>query len=106
MNLYSSIAEMREVVARSGCARFDGGLVVTRPDEFRNNLLARLVWTAVFRGLDGGETRRHAIREAAESLGVLPASILPLYEARGRGEWGGITVPAIKLTRMWYDTDA
>ena len=33
MNLYSSIAELREVVARSGCARFDGGLVVTRPDD-------------------------------------------------------------------------
>ena len=104
MNLYSSIAELREVVARSGCARFDGGLVVTRPDEFRLNLLDGLVWSAVFGGQDVRDAARNAIREAAESLGILPASILPLYEARGRGEWGGITVPAINVRMMSYDT--
>jgi len=104
MNLYSSIAEMREVVARSGAARFDGGLVVTRPDDFRNNLLDGLVWTAVFGGRDVRDAARNAIREAAESLGILPASILPLYEARGRGEITGITVPAVNVRIMSYDT--
>jgi fructose-bisphosphate aldolase, class II len=104
MNLYSSIAELREVVARSGAARFDGGLVVTRPDDFRRNLLDGLVWTAVFGGRDVKDAARNAIREAAESLGILPASILPLYEARGRGEFGGITVPAINVRMMSYDT--
>jgi len=104
MNLYSSIAEMREIVARSGAARFDGGLVVTRPDDFRNNLLDGLVWTAVFGGRDVRDAARNAIREAAESLGILPASILPLYEARGRGEITGITVPAVNVRIMSYDT--
>jgi len=104
MNLYSSIAEMREVVARSGAARFDGGLVVTRPDDFRNDLLDGLVWTAVFGGRDVRDAARNAIREAAESLGILPASILPLYEARGRGEITGITVPAVNVRIMSYDT--
>jgi fructose-bisphosphate aldolase, class II len=104
MNLYSSIAEMREVVARTGAARFDGGLVVTRLDDFRNNLLDGLVWTAVFGGRDVRDAARTAIREAAESLGILPSSILPLYEARGRGELNGVTVPAINVRIMSYDT--
>jgi len=104
MNIYSSVEELREVVARSGAARFDGGLVVTRPNDFRNNVLDGLVWTAVFGGKDVKDAARHAIREAAESLRIVPASILPLYEARGRGEWSGITVPAINVRMMSYDT--
>ena len=48
--------------------------------------------------------RRRAIREAARSLGILPASILPLYQARGRGEISGFTVPAINLRILTYDT--
>ncbi len=50
------------------------------------------------------DAARRAIREAAESLGILPASILPLYEARGRGEFSGFTVPAINVRMMSYDT--
>src|SRR5262249_42574463 len=38
------------------------------------------------------------------SLGILPASILPLYEARGRGEISGFTVPAINARILTYDT--
>ncbi|HEX4438813.1 MAG TPA: class II fructose-bisphosphate aldolase [Thermoanaerobaculia bacterium] len=104
MNIYSSVVELREAVALSGAARFDGGLIVTRPDDFRRNVLDGLVWTAVFGGRDVRDVARHAIREAAESLGIMPASILPLYEARGRGEWSGITVPAINVRMMSYDT--
>src|SRR5262249_30477074 len=62
-----------------------------------------LVWTAVF---GKGEARDHArrrIREAAASLGILPASVLPLYKARGAGEVSGFTVPAINLRMLTYD---
>jgi len=106
MNLYSTVEELREAVRLSGSARFDGGVVVTNPLRFRTQLLDSLVWTAVF---GKGETRdaaRHAIREAAESLGILPASILPLYRARGKGEGDveGFTVPAINIRMMTYDS--
>jgi fructose/tagatose bisphosphate aldolase len=43
------------------------------------------------------------ISHVAEAQGVFPASILPLYRARGRGEFGGFTVPAINLRTLTYD---
>ena len=77
MNLYSSALELREALILSGTARFDGGVVVTNPARFRAEMLDSLVWTAVFGKGDAREAARHAIREAADSLGILPASILP-----------------------------
>ncbi len=45
-----------------------------------------------------------AIREAARTNGLTPASIQDLYAARGRGEWGGRTVPALNLRGWTYQT--
>lgn len=104
MNLYSTSAELREALVRSGTVRHDGGVVVTNPARFRAEMIDALVWTAVFAPADARDAARRAIREAAESLGILPASILPLYEARGRGEVSGFTVPAINVRMMSYDT--
>jgi fructose/tagatose bisphosphate aldolase len=39
----------------------------------------------------------------AQEKGIYPASIQDLYVARGRGEFGGFTVPAINLRSMTYD---
>jgi fructose/tagatose bisphosphate aldolase len=39
----------------------------------------------------------------AEEQGIYLASIHPLYRARGRGEFGGFTVPAINLRTLTYD---
>ena len=54
-----------------------------------------------------GQARDHArwlIWEIAQSIGVRPASINDLYLARGRGETGGFTVPAMNVRGMTYDT--
>ena len=104
MNVYSSPEGIREAIRLSGCARFDGGLKVTNPQRFRTELVDALVWTAVFGPADARNAARHAIREAAESLGILPASILPLYRARGKGEVSGFTAPAINIRMMAYDS--
>src|SRR5262252_6681242 len=104
MNVYSTPEALREAVRLSGCARFDGGLKVTNPQRFRTDLIDALVWTAVFGPGAAKDAARHAIREAAESLGILPASILPLYRARGKGEVSGFTVPAINIRMMAYDS--
>lgn len=104
MDLYGTPAEMKEQLVRSETLVWDRAVRVTRPHEFRAGAIENLVWTAVF---GKGETRdeaRRAIREAAASLGILPASILPLYEARGRGEVSGFTVPAINVRMLAYDT--
>ncbi len=45
-----------------------------------------------------------AVREAARANGLLPASIQELHAARGRGEWGGRTVPAMNLRGWTYQS--
>ena len=54
---------------------------------------------------DATEKKRLAkvIRDAAEKRGIYPSSIHEFYMARGRGEFGGFTVPAINLRSMTYD---
>ena len=104
MDLYTTPQELAADLARSETVSQDGALTVIRPAEFRTGILENLVWTAV---LGRGEVRdaaRRAIREAASSLSILPASILPLYRARGRGEVGGFTVPAINIRMLAYDS--
>lgn len=104
MNLYSTAAELDEGLDLAGTVSRGESLVVTDPVRFREETLDGLVWTAVFGGRDAREPARVAIRDAARSLGIVPASILPLYEARGRGEVGGFTVPAINVRMLSYDT--
>ena len=43
------------------------------------------------------------IFDIAYEEGIYPSSIHELYMARGRGEFGGFTVPAINLRSMTYD---
>jgi fructose/tagatose bisphosphate aldolase len=43
------------------------------------------------------------IFDVAHDKGVYPASIHVFYVARGKGEFGGFTVPAINLRSMTYD---
>ena len=62
-----------------------------------------LVWSAVFEREAEKRAARARIRRLAADRGILPASILPLYEARGRGEIGGFTVPALNLRALTYD---
>lgn len=63
-----------------------------------------LAWEAVFGDEPGRTAARRAIRASAAARGVLPASILPLYEAMARGEVSGFTVPAINIRTLAYDT--
>jgi len=45
---------------------------------------------------------RESIRNAARREGIVPASIHALYEAAGRGEYGGRTVPAINVRGLTF----
>lgn len=71
----------------------------------RGRLIDDLIYTAVFSSCE--ETREAAtwlIRRAGVALGVVSASIQSLYEAMGRKEVAGFTVPAINLRGMTYDS--
>jgi fructose/tagatose bisphosphate aldolase len=81
-----------------------GGIVLKNPQKFISQTLDLLVWNAVFGESD--EVRnvaRWIIRRAGLELGVIPSSIQNLYEARGRNEIGGFTVPAINIRGLSYD---
>jgi fructose/tagatose bisphosphate aldolase len=83
------------------------GVDVEMLDEtrLRGTLIDTLIQTAVFSSEE--ETRKAArwlIRRTAAAAGIYAASIQGLYEAMGRGEVSGFTVPAINIRAMTYDT--
>jgi fructose/tagatose bisphosphate aldolase len=81
-----------------------GGIVLKNPQKFIAQTLDGLVWNAVFGGNEEVcNTARWIIRRAGLELGVIPSSIQGLYEARGRREVGGFTVPAINIRGLSYD---
>ncbi len=73
--------------------------------RLRETLIDDLIGTAVFASVD--ETRaaaRWLIRRSAAAVDVRSASIQGLYEAMGRGEVSGFTVPAINIRALTYDS--
>jgi fructose/tagatose bisphosphate aldolase len=100
----SSVPELIDRLA--GAARLDGDrLVVEDEAALRGDAIRDLAWTAAFAEPDGLEmvAARWLINEAARELDARSASIHDLYLARGRGEVGGFTVPAINLRAQTFD---
>jgi fructose-bisphosphate aldolase class II len=81
----------------------DGRVTVTRPDALAAAPMDQLVRGAVFADGVEREYARWLIWELGQAVGVQTASIHDLYMARGRGEIGGFTVPAINLRVVTYD---
>ena len=100
---FKTLSEMKEALAP--VLRWDGSVSVLKPAALRGPLTDRLVWTGVF-ATDPvlREEARWLIRAAAGACGAWPASILPLYQARGRGECSGFTVPAFNIRGITYET--
>ncbi len=82
----------------------ESGVKVEDPTALRNSAIDGLAYNAVLnpsqeiRGL-----ARFIIRCSALELGIVLSSIQGLYEARGRGECEGFTVPAINIRGMSYE---
>ena len=81
-----------------------GGVQVRDQGKLRSPATDRLVWQAVFGTGDDREAARWLLWELGQVTGARPASINDLYLARGRGECGGFTVPAINVRMLAYDT--
>ncbi|MFZ4440439.1 MAG: class II fructose-bisphosphate aldolase, partial [Syntrophales bacterium] len=92
--------------AIEGVLTIDGNDVrVLDEKRLREALTDDLIRTAVF--ATDEETRaaaRWLIRRSAAAVGILSASIQGLYEAMGRGEATGFTVPAINIRAITYDS--
>ncbi|HYK41627.1 MAG TPA: class II fructose-bisphosphate aldolase [Thermoanaerobaculia bacterium] len=104
MELFLTPTELNDFLRRSETVAGGEVFRIVDPVRFREEVLDSLVWAAVFGKGEVRDECRRTIREAARELGILPASILPLYEARGRGEISGFTVPAVNLRILTYDT--
>jgi hypothetical protein len=74
-------------------------------DSFRSSLIDDLIYSAVFSPQkEIAKAAAWLIMRAGASLGIIPASIQSLYEAMGRGDVSGFTVPAINLRGLTYDS--
>ena len=102
--VFSSVGQMKRAIA--GVLKIDGVNVrVLDEAKLRGSLIDHLVYTAVLSGDEGArQAARWLIRRAGVTLGVLPSSIQSLYEAMGRGDVRGFTVPAINIRGLAYET--
>ncbi len=82
----------------------DGDVRILDEKQFQEKLIDDLIYTVVF-SPDAGvkEAAGWLLRRAAAALGIHSASIQALYEAMGKKEVGGFTVPAINLRGITYD---
>jgi len=81
-----------------------GGVTVRDPSKLRSAATDRLAWQAVFSTGTERDAARWLLWELGQVTGARPASINGLYRARGRGEVGGFTVPAINVRTLAYDS--
>ena len=82
----------------------NGSVHLENADKLRGAPLDTLVKNSVLN--PNSEIRghcRHIIKSTAHELGIIPASIQDLYEARGRGENKGYTVPALNIRGLPYE---
>lgn len=82
----------------------DGHVEISDPAALQTEAMDGLAWSAVFGNESERESARALLWELGQAMGVRPASIHDLYLARGRGECGGFTVPAINVRMLAYDT--
>ena len=84
--------------------RDNGDVKIENIDKLRGQVLDQLIHNAVLnpsaeiKGLS-----RFLIKSAALELGIVTSSIQGLYDARGRGEVKGFTVPALNIRGLPYD---
>ena len=82
----------------------NGAVSVKDVSKLASAHMDAVVREAVFGEGDVRDNARWLIWELAQHAGIRVASIHDLYLARGRGECGGFTVPAINVRGMAYDT--
>ena len=81
-----------------------GDVRILDEERFRSRLIDDLIQTVAFSPDQGTrEAAGFLIRRGAAALGIVSSSIQALYDAMGRGELGGFTVPAINIRGISYD---
>ena len=82
----------------------NGGMKIENTDKLRGDVLDQLIQNAVLNpSAEIKGMSRFFIKSAALELGIVSSSIQGLYEARGRGEVKGFTVPALNIRGLPYE---
>lgn len=82
-------------------------LVIDDTRGFRDRSIRSLAWAATFsKSTEVIDAARWLIWQASQELGSPSWSIQELYVARGRGEIGGFTVPAVNIRTQVMDMAA
>ncbi len=101
--IHESVYEMKTDLKGIVGVGDNGKLSVLSVEALRERAIDILVRDAVFGASEVREFARWLIWELGQALGAQPASIHDLYMARGRGECGGFTVPAMNIRGLSYD---
>ncbi len=100
---FKSIEDLKAVVGAAACE--DGVCELADAKALSSDVIERLAFNAgVNQDAQVKELARSVIKSAAAALSIYSASIQGLYEAMGRGEVSGLTVPAINIRGLTYDT--
>jgi fructose/tagatose bisphosphate aldolase len=102
--IYDNIDQLKNKCAQ--VIQADGeNIRILDEKKFRSELIDDLIFTAVFSSdKETSEAACWLIRRSGAALGIISSSIKSLYEAMGRGEVTGFTVPAINLRAMTYES--
>ena len=102
MELKKTVSEVYDSL--KGIVRVDKEKIEVRDAKKLRDAVDWLVYNAVFNSNKEIKANcRWLIKSAASSSGAMPASIQGLYEAMGRGEASGFTVPAVNIRGLTYD---
>ena len=103
--MYKTISELKSAIDGIVTVNPDGLVTVINETALQTKGIDLLVYNAVFN--DSQEVKdasRWLIRMAGQAIGIIPASIQSFYEAMGRQDVKGFTVPAINIRGMVYDS--
>ncbi len=101
--MYSDMNELKEAAGGIVGVLDEGRVEILDEGKVRGDFMDGLVRTAVFAEAEARDAARWLIRRIAVALGSVPSSIQSLYEAMGKEEVEGFTVPAINIRGMTYD---
>jgi len=103
-NIFTNVPDLKLSTKEVLKIKSNGNVAIIEPEKLKNSLIDTLIYTAVFSPDPATqEVARWIIRRTGVALGIFPASIQPIYEAMGREEIKGFTVPAINLRGITYD---
>src|SRR3990170_3130567 len=103
MEFCSSVDELKNIIKGVMTISKDGSVKVEDAAVLRGRM-DKLVQTAVFcEDAKVRDAARWLIRASAMEVGVVPSSIQGVYDAMGRGEVSGFSVPAINVRGLTYD---